>query len=513
MYLITSGEYVNQELETEFGKIPPAFLPLQNKRLFKHQINSIPEGENIYLSIPESFKLNKKDILDLGKRDIKTIRIPHGLSLGQSIFHSLNLIDDYNSELKIIHGDTLFEKIDYPADLFLVSKTNDNYGWAYTKSKIKKNIVYAGFFSFSNQSLLIKALKENDYDFIKSILSYKSTIIVREYYINKWYDLGHINTYYRSKSNLTTQRIFNDLKINNQTVLKVSSNKAKILAEVNWFNSIPSKLKVYTPNVFDYGEKDGKGFYELEYLFLSTLSELFVFGCNKPFIWEKIFESCQKFIESCLTFKPKEIINPIILNDLYAPKTYARLQEFNKKTNFDIGKPIIINNEIFPSLLEIVEETSKLIKPVSVEDICVTHGDFCFSNILYDFRTQNIKVIDPRGIDSKNNQLIYGDVRYDVAKFAHSVLGLYDHIVTNYYKLEEIEPYKYNFEIYSNSVTSAIQNLFVRMKFNGRSLEQLDTFPILVHLFLSMLPLHSDDFNRQKALLLNALRIYKQIKA
>ena len=81
MYLITSGEYVNQELETEFGKIPPAFLPLQNKRLFKHQINSIPEWENIYLSIPESFKLNNKDILDLGKRDIKTIRIPHGLSL------------------------------------------------------------------------------------------------------------------------------------------------------------------------------------------------------------------------------------------------------------------------------------------------------------------------------------------------------------------------------------------------------------------------------------------------
>ena len=31
MILVTSASYVNQELQNEFGKIPPAFLPLKNK--------------------------------------------------------------------------------------------------------------------------------------------------------------------------------------------------------------------------------------------------------------------------------------------------------------------------------------------------------------------------------------------------------------------------------------------------------------------------------------------------
>jgi hypothetical protein len=41
MILITSAAYVNSEFQIEFGKIPPSFLPVGNKRLFEHQINLI----------------------------------------------------------------------------------------------------------------------------------------------------------------------------------------------------------------------------------------------------------------------------------------------------------------------------------------------------------------------------------------------------------------------------------------------------------------------------------------
>ena len=30
---------------------------------------------------------------------------------------------------------------------------------------------------------------------------------------------------------------------------------------------------------------------------------------------------------------------------------------------------------------------------------CFIHGDFCFSNIMFDFRSNRIKTYDPRGID------------------------------------------------------------------------------------------------------------------
>ena len=45
-----SGAFVGQELESEFGKIPPSFLPLGNKRLFQHQIKLAPEDVDIFIS-------------------------------------------------------------------------------------------------------------------------------------------------------------------------------------------------------------------------------------------------------------------------------------------------------------------------------------------------------------------------------------------------------------------------------------------------------------------------------
>ncbi len=44
MFLIMSGAYVGQELESEFGRIPPSFLPLGNRPLFQHQVALAPQG-------------------------------------------------------------------------------------------------------------------------------------------------------------------------------------------------------------------------------------------------------------------------------------------------------------------------------------------------------------------------------------------------------------------------------------------------------------------------------------
>ena len=74
------------------------------------------------------------------------------------------------------------------------------------------------------------------------------------------------------------------------------------------------------------------------------------------------------------------------------------------------------------------------------------HGDFCFSNILYDFKSQSIKVIDPRGLSGDGKeQSIYGDLRYDVAKLAHSVIGKYDFIIAGRFSYSEESQHDMNF--------------------------------------------------------------------
>ena len=144
--------------------------------------------------------------------------------------------------------------------------------------------------------------------------------------------------------------------------------------------------------------------------------------------------------------------------------------------------------------------------------VSVIHGDFCFSNILFDFKTQSIKIIDPRGIDVNGNQTIYGDIRYDVAKFAHSVLGLYDFIIAGRYSLKFNTPHDIEFDVFQDETILEIQNSFLSLRIGELSLKELNTYPILIHLFLSMLPLHNDNTDRQKALLANAFRIYVDYK-
>lgn len=64
MILITSAAYVGPEFQAEFGKLPPAFLPVGNKRLFRLQTQAIKTafpGESIWLTIPESYSLSTQD--------------------------------------------------------------------------------------------------------------------------------------------------------------------------------------------------------------------------------------------------------------------------------------------------------------------------------------------------------------------------------------------------------------------------------------------------------------------
>ena len=61
MILISSAAYVEREFQLEFGALPPALLPVGNKRLFEFQIKALKESfnnEKIVLSLPKSYVLN-----------------------------------------------------------------------------------------------------------------------------------------------------------------------------------------------------------------------------------------------------------------------------------------------------------------------------------------------------------------------------------------------------------------------------------------------------------------------
>ena len=512
MFLITSAAYINPGMASEFGKLPPCMLPVQNRRLYEHQIALVPEGEEVILSLPQGYSLSAFDEKSLSKLNVKVVYVPSGVSLGESVVYVLNVCGKYFQPLKILHGDTLFSKIDNSVDVCSVANAEDAYDWASVGQNDSR--VYSGFFSFSDQSLLIQKITECNYRFIDGIEAYSKQIKLEYVELPNWMDFSLVNSYYRSVSKLTTQRVFNSMQVSRYSVRKSSADVRKMEAESNWILSLPPSLKHYAPSIWNRGIQNSEGYYEIEYYYLSSLANLYVFGKNAPYVWEEIIDACCNYLDDEFLYKPDNLLLVAQQNDkLYFEKTIERVNSYAMKVGLSLNECWTLNGKELPSLQTIISETSKMIVKKDARFATLMHGDLCFSNILYDFKSKSIKVIDPRGIDADGTMSVFGDFRYDVAKLAHSIIGLYDFIISGMYDYQENNPYDVSLRFEHNQIIEHVQDYFCSKTFGNYTMDELSTYAILVHLFLSMLPLHCDHPERQKAMLANALRIYSQFIA
>lgn len=516
MILINSGAYIIPEFQAEIGRIPPCLLPIGNKKLIEHQVVSLRNffNEKIVVTIPISYSLSS-DITQLfDELDVVCIQTQDDFSLSESILFALNVISVSNSEpIRLLHGDTLlldFQTI--KSNCIGVAKSEENYNRekAYTHENI--TMVWCGFFSFSSKQLLTKSLAIARGDFVAAIKIYDKEISLAYCIFDVWYDLGHVNTYFKSRSKITTERSFNSLDVCDNVLTKRGESK-KIKAECLWFSTIPNALKIFVPQLIDYQvEIEGCCYYSLEYLPILPLNELFVHGKKEQYEWIFILRKIKDFMLICGNFDTDTTQKNIIKSDfqsLVYQKTKSRIELYRKCADIDLGRSFLINGKRVPCIDDIVENCSRMVLSLPSSP-GVLHGDLCFSNILFDGRSEQLKVIDPRGVNDRGDFTILGDQKYDLAKLTHSVVGLYDYIIAGRYYYHENSPYDLVLEFNLEDSTIALQQDFLTSPF----LEELtpqQILPLVVLLFLSMLPLHSDRVDRQKAMLANALRLYTLI--
>ncbi len=544
MIVITSASYIDQEFGSEFGQIPPAFLPVGNKRLYNYQIDCLPADERIVLTLPDSFTISGYDREILDTLPIEILPVPDKLSLGESVVCAINLSGHPPDEpLKILHGDTLIS--DLPGDrldVVTLSQVDGAYNWAiYNESgedfvtqledspMVGRVRIANGYFAFARSGDFIRSVIRSDGNFIRAVNDYAREKGLTAVETSGWLDFGHLHTFYRSKARMTTQRAFNTLQIGPRTVRKSSSDTEKMQAEYNWFRSLPDDLRLFTPQVIRElngndvpgnvpgnisGDAPGNAAgnvpgYEIEYMYLSSLSELYVFGLLPRFVWRTILQACFDFLSACRIHRPDQRQE----NDsssLFLHKTRERLRVFHRQSGIDAERGWTVNGRSTPGLAEIAELTGQLIADNRSENDCVIHGDFCFSNILFDFRTQSIRVIDPRGRTFSGHSSIFGDQRYDLAKLAHSVLGLYDFIVAGVAKTSS-GTYTMDISLPESPIIDDCQEIFGAMALEHSALDRNVLYAMQVQLFLSMIPLHADSPSRQTALLANALRLFTEL--
>ncbi|WP_239816882.1 hypothetical protein [Campylobacter sp. RM5004] len=115
-------------------------------------------------------------------------------------------------------------------------------------------------------------------------------------------------------------------------------------------------------------------------------------------------------------------------------------------------------------------------------------------------------------MDFENNITPYGNSSYDYVKLFHSIIGLHDFIIAKHYELKfknTNDNYIIDFKLYIDNNINEIQDKFLEIFQNCFDINEI--YIITIQLFLSMLPLHSDDLTKQHVLLANVIRLYIKI--
>jgi hypothetical protein len=509
--LITSASYVEAELAAEFGRLPPAFLPVGHKRLYDIQAQLL--GPGVHVSLPESFIIPTADEQRMANTGLNVVRVPDGLSLAESILYAIDMIGTASGAVRLLHGDTIIYDLPEGEDVVSTGDAPDFYEWGAVSSEGPGGKppapVLSGYFHFADVITLRRALTMSRGDFLTALRLYGETRALTSSKVGTWLDFGHLQTYYRSRCSIRTQRAFNDMSISYQVVEKRSVDVLKMCAEATWYQSLPPPLRLYTPAFLGQTEEAGNvEAYRIEYLPIPSLHELFVFGLLGEGAWRQIVGSCFDFMRSCAANGTEERATGA-LRELTESKTPERLDAFFAARGIASGREWRYRGRSLPSLHRIAEIASKAIDFGSTDLCGIMHGDLCFTNIFYDFRTCRVRVIDPRGL--VGTQIgTGGDVRYDMAKLYHSIHGAYDFILAERYRCTGFNEGDLAIDFPVDSSFDMANAVAREFDLAGYRLGDAENVAVTIHLFLSMLPLHADHPARQQALLANALRLFSE---
>ncbi len=535
-FVILSGAFASSGLIAEFGRLPPAMLPIGNAKLYEHQIDfalrAADTDPQITLSLPVNYELDTFDRDKLASLGVNVVKVDPALTLSQSLACVLEAINA-RGPLQLLHGDTLLSGADFgQPDSFAVKRTADYYNWGEVIEEadgfrlrtsfgdgVRRRRVLCGYFNLSDANTL-RSVLEPDVTFLGALNAYKAKKPTKLLEADRWFDFGHVNLYYQARRDLLVTRAHNSIRCEENRLIKSSENRAKMIAEAHWYQTVPASLRTYLPNYLgsrDVTHRDVlRREYDLEYLFLPNLADLAVYGALPVYQWRMI---CNKCLD-CLT--KFDAIEPGPDNSEGTPdfreahfdflvrrKTLSRLKMFKAASSFDGERPLFLNGNALPCLDDMVTQLISQIRPTGTQDVRMWHGDFFFGNILYDGRSRGIKLVDPRGESLDGVAGIFGDKRYDRAKLLHSLVGQYDHIIANRARFSQPTEGVFELTFPPACFGSETAAVIAGMTVGTEPLMTAETLALTALLFFSMLPLHAEDPHRQLVMLANGARLYQ----
>ena len=532
MLLILSARSVGEDIALQFGRLPPAFLPLGGRRLFSWQAE-LAGGEPCVMTVPDDYEIAWVDAQALKGAGIRVLPQPQSFSLPQAIADAVDRIRPQGA-LRVLYGDTLVGGSDaaLPVDAVAVQDTTTNYPWAFVRHDAEGRLVFSdlppkrldrrqvvcGYYHFGEVELLAAACAEPS--IVKTLQYYNDHRPLDCVEAGNWLDFGHLPMYFRSKKDMLLTRVFNELTYEDHILVKSSADSAKMRAEAHWFEHLPAPLRLHVPRYAGRIEREHRAGYGLEYLYAPLLSDLSVFGALPLMSWLEILRACFAFVDKCQAHHPppgSPEASPEFARQFYheviVDKTRQRLQAFCAQSGLSIDSRLTLNGIRHPPLAELADNLIACVPPTTPDQVRFWHGDLFFGNMFYDFTAQRVMCIDPRGQLGGGQVCLWGDLRYDLAKLAHSIVGHYDKILQGRSTLEvdPDDPLAWTFSVDTQAHAAEIADIFfAHLRKSGQG-EISEILALTALLFLSMLPLHHDSPERQRHLLAMGLTLAEQV--
>jgi hypothetical protein len=528
LVIVPNWAPLSPDMQAETGSKYASFIPLGGSPLYKHIISQYRREDHrvriVFVLSPDAPELDADASIDV-------VRLRDSASIGETILAGFSRIE--SSDPVIIHmADTLLETEGMPlGDEVYVQSRSDLYRWTSVSIdstgciKITNDrqevepcgpkLVCVGLFSFSDGMCLAAELSRTldqgssrGEPFFVALESYSRLHPMALRNTQRWMDCGHVDGYYESRLSYQNLRHFNSLSYDPMQgrVTKRSSSVEAFRKQVRWFKEVPDEVTSFIPRIF--ASSDGEDpFITMELLSIPTLGDLFVSQRLNLGAWNDVVRSVYRIQSSFAEKSVRSSLASHLAHAVYFDKTRSRLEEFSAQ-NPDAERYFILRgaerwsiDRVRRTLTTFIEQAGLL----NIEELTPIHGDFCFSNLLYDPKARLIKMIDPRGEFGVPG--MFGDRRYDLAKLAHSYAGGYDFIVSDLFSVEVSSQGELHVQLRRNEYCNRVRSIFDEVLLPDLGIRR-QVYALQALLFLSMLPLHVDTPARQLAILTIGLELY-----
>ncbi|MFJ9174953.1 sugar phosphate nucleotidyltransferase [Streptomyces sp. NPDC102360] len=318
--------------------------------------------------------------------------------------------------------------------------------------------------------------------------------------VDVWWDLGSYDRYVAANRLSLTGRAGHSFAVTDDGTVVKRGDGALMAAQARWYRSLPDTALGLAPRLLG----EGEGWYRIELVDYPSLAELLLFEPLPEATWRLVLRRLIDVVESRL-WAPTRREDPGLrawCERKYVEKTEQRLASWKGWTRVR-DERLTVNGVELPAFGEVWPAAVDALRGLAATagHGSLVHGDMTFSNVLLARGYGTFKLLDP---GTTFSDTVGGDIRYDLAKLRQSYAGGYDALREDLFTLRRPNSTNWDLRVFPRPSALAPAGDAVVTE-AGFALDEIRLLEAVQ--FLSMVPLHHENPDRQCALYARGLQL------